>query len=283
MKIVKAENKRIFRKFKKRAISAKNAYTALTASVHPAPVIVLGNQKSGTTVIASLLGEITDNSVTIDPFHRIEDSVKLRQRMSHQAICFSEVVQRNKIYFSTQVVKDPYFTFIVEDVMSVFPQSQYVFVSRDPRDNIRSILNRLNLPGNRDDLKEAELASCPPKTDWREILEGQMPAVDGSNYIEKLAHRWDKATSLYKTHQDKIVLIRYEDFVKDKVAEIKQLSRKVGLKPERDISALVDKQYQVRGHQNIAWADFFGEKNVEIIENICKSGMDFLGYKGHST
>lgn len=255
----------------------------MIASVHPAPVIVLGNQKSGTTVIASLLGEMTDNSVTIDPFHRIKDSVKLRQRMSHQALHFSEVVQRNKIYFSTQVVKDPYFTFIVEDVMSVFPQSQYVFVSRDPRDNIRSILNRLNLPGDRNDLKEAELAICPPKTDWREILEGQMPVVDGNNYIERLAHRWAKATSLYKTHQDKIVLIRYEDFLKDKVAEIQQLSKKVGLKPERDISALVDKQYQVRGDQNIAWPDFFGEKNVEIIENICKSGMDFLGYKGHST
>ena len=46
----------------------KKVYVRKTARIHPAPVIVLGHQKTGTSVIASLLGETTNKSGTIDMF-----------------------------------------------------------------------------------------------------------------------------------------------------------------------------------------------------------------------
>jgi hypothetical protein len=258
----------------------RNAYKHQIAQIHPTPIIILGHQKSGTTAIAALLGQISGQSVTIDPFHHIDLKAHLRQQLFNQELAFDDVVQAHKFYFSTPIIKDPNFTFLYEDVKPCFPQATFVQVMRDPRQMIRSVLNRLKLPGNLPALEGnwcKQLQKMPAKG-WSLMLAGDLPHVEGSNYIERLAHRWNWATDTYQTHRDKIYLIRYEDFVQDKTNTIRDLALRVGLNPIHDISDQVDIQYQPRGNYRVNWLEFFGKDNLQTIETICGTRMQSFGY-----
>ncbi|MEO0535705.1 MAG: sulfotransferase [Cyanobacteria bacterium P01_A01_bin.123] len=259
--------------------SLKTAYRRWSSTVHPKPIIILGNPKAGTTVIASLLGKATNQAVTIDPFYRIDSSIKIREDMQIGSLSFKEVINQNKHHFSTAIIKDPYFIFMINSVIENFSESQFVFIARDPRDNIRSILNRLDIPGNLDQLDNDQLKSLPERTAWRLLLEGELPKVDGDNYIEKLAYRWTTSIDLYETQKERIQLIRYEDFMADKVAFIRWLATQLCLEYSTDIEEYVDNQFQPIGNRNISWIDFFGAKNLDRINHICRSKMLSLGYQ----
>lgn len=90
------------------------------------------------------------------------------------------------------------------------------------------------------------------------VLEGKLPFVSGNNYIEKLAYRWNLTIDIYMTHKNNIVLIRYEDFLKNKADTITHLARQIGLNPIHDISAEVNVQYQSCGNRNVNLIEFFG-------------------------
>ena len=115
----------------------------------PAPIIVLGHQKTGTSVIAALLGEATGKSVTIDMFHH-NNKIRpfFREDIFNKKLSLRDFIQANALYFSTDIIKEPDLTFHYEALLNYFPKAKFVFVIRDPRDNIRSILNRLKISGN---------------------------------------------------------------------------------------------------------------------------------------
>ncbi|WP_324616497.1 sulfotransferase family protein [Lusitaniella coriacea] len=255
-------------------------YQKKTAKIHPKPILILGHQKSGTTVIAALLGKISGKPVLIDPFHQFDLKAQLRMRLFQQEIDLSSLVQAHPFYFSTPIVKDPNFTFLYPQLRTCFPESQYIMVMRDPRDTIRSILNRLKIPGNLPELD----ATCKQKLSameakgWQLMLEGHLPDVPGNSYIERLAHRWNIAAETYLNHRDSIILVRYEDFLQDKIGTLKTLAQRVNLNPNKDISDLVDIQYQPRGNRAVNLMEFFGQENSMKIDSICKTGMERLNY-----
>lgn len=258
----------------------KKAYKNKIALIHPSPIIILGHQKSGTTAIAALLGQISGLPVTIDPFHHIDLNAHLRQKLFKQELAFDDVLQAHKFYFSTPIIKDPNFTFLYEDVSQRFPQATFVQVMRDPRQMIRSVLNRLKLPGNLPALEGnwcKQLQKMPAKG-WSLMLAGDLPHVEGSNYIERLAHRWNWATDTYQAHRDEIILLCYENFVQNKAESIRDLAQQVGLNPIHDISAQVNIQYQPRGNYRVNWLEFFGKDNLQRIETICGTRMQSFGY-----
>ncbi|RME38856.1 MAG: hypothetical protein D6788_06610, partial [Planctomycetota bacterium] len=115
------------------------------ARPHPAPVIVLGNQKSGTTVIAALLAESAGCAVTLDIFFRFRRPVLARLLTGRDSL--DRFIRRHPYWFSHPIIKEPSLTFFHDDLRRLFPSARFVFIVRDPRDNIRSILNRLRLPG----------------------------------------------------------------------------------------------------------------------------------------
>ncbi len=255
----------------------KMAYLMRTSRINPAPIIILGNKKSGTTAIAKLLGKATGKTVTSDVVFRIREK-NFKERLYSRTVSFHDFIRKNRFYFSSDIIKDPNFTFFYDEILECFPEKKFIFIVRDPRDNIRSILNRLSIPGNLEVLDNCYIRSISQK-DWKWTIEGRMPSVLGNTYIEKLANRWNLAVDTYIKNKDNIVLIRYEDFCKDKVGAIAQLARKVELEPIYDISSQVDVQYQPRGNRNICWLDFFGADNLHRIENICKDKMKLFGYK----
>ena len=245
-----------------------------TAKINPQPILVLGNQKSGTSAIAALLAEMTDLSVTIDLRKEIPNPTY--DKIIKGELTFSEFVQLNKLDFSRDIVKEPNLTLLDRELAEYFPNSDFVFVIRDPRDNIRSILNRLQLPGN---LTKLESKQCKNMSQaWKLIVDNKWLGLDGENYIEMLAYRWNFTSDVFLKNQEKMKLIRYEDFLQDKMGEIASLAEALKLKPSKDISDKVDIQFQGRGNREVKWYQFFGKNNLSRIDEICGERMRLLNY-----
>lgn len=240
-------------------------------------VIVLGNQKAGTTAIASLLGKASGKSVAIDLFFRIKGQLAIRESIFAKKTTFKDFVLSNKLYFTCDIVKDPNFIFFVDEIVNCFPRAKFVFILRDLRDNIRSILNRLSLPGNLKKLREDDLLSIPHP--WKVISQGELPSIKGENYIEVLSNRWVLASNLYKKHSLIITLIKYDDFKESKIESIGCLAHSVGLPVRQDILEFVNIQYQPRGQKITDWETFFGRENLDRIEEICGSLMQEFNYR----
>lgn len=233
-------------------------------------VFVLGVQKSGTTAIATLLAKLTGRTLSSDFTHL--DPPGERTRFFDRELPFDEFVARHPRELGQDIVKDPNLTFFVSELRNAFPPARIVFIARDPREQIRSLLDWMQVPGDRD-----EVNTAPLPENMRMLLEGRWPRVEGRNYVERLAARWRAGADAYLTHRDEVALIRYEDFVRDKVGELTALAARVGLEPAADISAGVDTQYQSRGNPR-PWVDAFGEGNLRLIEDACAEQMAALRY-----
>ena len=243
------------------------------ATINYTPIIVLGNQKSGTSVIAHLLADYGGLSKTIDipPLWR-SNTLKI---LSGE-VPFREVVVKHRYYFSTGLIKEPYMTFFIEQVFEVFPEARYVFVVRDPRDNIRSILNRMDIPG---DINAFSNLTRNLRFGYRIMLNTEVWGINKTkNLVEILAHRWNKAGDSYLLHQDRMIMAKYEDFLADKNGFIEGLAQKLTIKKKFDITDNLDIQYQPRGNRFVSWEDFFGEQNLTNIETICGERMKSFGY-----
>ncbi|MBN1818310.1 MAG: sulfotransferase [Sedimentisphaerales bacterium] len=253
----------------------RRLWTRYTVSPNPHALFVLGNQKSGTTAIAALLAAAAGKTVCLDFFYKLNPLVEID--MLKGILPLSRVVDEHRRWFAFDIVKEPGLTFVLNSLLECFPQAQFLFIIRDPRDNIRSILNRLALPGNLEDMKSEHWDTIPTLL-WKNILEGKLFGEPGCNYIETLAKRWNMAIQAYQRNVDRIHLVRYEDFVANKTYCILQLIDHFGFKIVRDISDQVDVQYQSKGDHSITWIDFFGSDNLERIERICREGMRQFGY-----
>lgn len=148
---------------------------------------------------------------------------------------------------------------------------------RDPRDNIRSILNRYRVPG---DLPELTGEYWDRLTAARKLtFDSQWLGLKQDHYIGMLAARWNLAVELFRRYQDKTRLVKYEDFLNNKVQEVEALARSIGLKPINDITSLVDIQYQPKGNPHVDLRNFFGGPNLSRIEEICKEGWRGWGMR----
>lgn len=246
------------------------------AQVNEEAIFLLGNQKSGTSAIAALLAELTGLSVTID-IRGIKEPVQ--SQLHKREMSFKTFVENNRYDFSKQIVKEPSLTFLYDDLKAAFPNGTFVFIVRDPRDNIRSILNRINLPGDLPDIDEADERWLQAPIDWQRVIDGRWLGLGGRNYVEQMAERWNLAVDIYERNKEEMVLIRYEDFLQDKAGEIERLAKKLGHEKVNDIDDKVDIQYQPAGNRKVKKQDFFGAENLTRIERICADRMERFGYE----
>ena len=200
-----------------------------------------------------------------------------RDALVHVLAAVRAIVDEHRRRFAYDIVKEPGLTFVFDSLLECFPHARFLFILRDPRENIRSILNRLNVPGDLEDMKSEHWDGLPT-TLWRIIMEGDLFGGPGRNYIETLAKRWNLAIQTYLRNAERIRLVRYEDFVADKAACITQLANHFGFEVVHDITDRVDVQYQPKGDHTITWHDFFGPDNLRRIECLCQEGMRQFGY-----
>lgn len=243
--------------------------------VRRSPVVVLGNQKCGTTVVAALLAEVAGVSATLDIFHRVTPSPLPGLLTGEKSL--ADFVDRHRFYFSTAVIKEPNLSFLYPQLRARFPGARMAWVQRDPRDNIRSILDRLGIHGTVEHLDDRRRAELPPG--WDIVLDGTLFACAGRSPIETLAKRWCRAADVAFVNRDAITVFRYEDFVRDKVGSIATLAAVLGLPRRRDISDKVDVQYQPKGRPDVPWIEFFGADNLRLIETTCSHRMSWFGYR----
>jgi hypothetical protein len=240
-------------------------------------VIVAGMPKSGTTAIAALLAASVGEKVCSDPFYRLDkQGVRYREKLFSGDYSLASLWRANRHVFKGEVVKDPNFPFFIADFNEFFPAAKQVFIVRSPFDNIRSILNRLELPANPAE-GEKRMADFT-RGGWFHVLNGVSPALPGNNYLERMAWRWRVSAEHYLRERESVRLIRYEDFRSDKVGEIKKLATDLGLKPNRDISELVDVQYQPKGRSSGSYEEFFDREHLDMIGNIVEPLLEPFGY-----
>lgn len=240
-------------------------------------VIVAGMPKSGTTAIASLLAEAAGVEVCSDPFHQLDSKgVSFRDELFSGALPLEDLWRQHRSVFGGTVIKDPNFPLFLKELRQLLPDAQFVFIVREPRDNIRSILSRLKIPGNP---AEGHLLLSNVNGTWGRVLNGTSPDMPGSDYLEKMAWRWRLSAERYLENQEQTRLIRYEDFRKDKKAQIESLAGELGFSGLNDISSIVDIQFQPKGERPSNLEDFFGKENLKRIDAIVGPVLKRFGYE----
>jgi len=237
------------------------------------PVIVFGVAKTGTSAVAHLLADRSGLSKTIDiPMLWFPTNLCLIRGRIH----LSDVIRKYPKPFSRQLIKEPNLSFIFDQVKEVFPLGRFVWVIRRPEETIRSVLNRIGLPGN---LSEIDLSNHGLHRAWRVALNGRIQRSSFRHYVDLLCEQWNHAADTYLAHSNEIRLIKYEDFMMDKVGAIEQLAQSLGLPKMTDIARKVDIQYQPKGKdQRVDPRVFFGEENLARINAHCRTRMALLNY-----
>ena len=245
-------------------------------------MLIGGNQKAGTTAIAALLARASGLRFSNDPLWHIA-SLDAHESVVADLMAgrldVGRVVRRYRAYFSAEIIKDPNFSCIYPQLGEYFPQSPQVFIMRDPRQNIRSILDRLGIDGRSDALGPEQERALPAR--WKAFLAGEEMGISDGNHVERLAQRWNRVLRCYLERDASVCLVRYEDFMADKAGCIGELAAKLGLAVRHDIRDHLDQQFQPRGNRAIALDAFFSPRNLAAIESICGDGMARFGYAPH--
>jgi hypothetical protein len=261
----------LWERIKARIKAVRDRYTV---DPNPHAIFILGTQKSGTSAIAWLLAERCGLRKAVDIPQLWPPDF---QRVYRVRGSLRKTVRKWPRPFSKDVVKEPYLVYLYDELAAEFPQARFVYVVRDPRDTLRSVLNRLGVGG---DLPALDPAHHSIPQAWHAVLD---PALWGlpadAHYIDVLAHRWVLASECYRENADRMTLIRYEDFDQAKLDAIDDLARELGYEPVADIRHRLDVQFQPAGEdRGIAWNEFFSPENLERIHARCGPLMEFFGY-----
>jgi hypothetical protein len=241
--------------------------------VSEAPVFVLGNQKSGTTVIAAALAHCADITATLDLRDLTADKLT---GVYEGGVSVRAFINRYRWAFSSRLIKEPNLTFLYNELADHFPRARFVLVAREPRDNLRSFLNGFHLPGHLEKLGSKHREALSPV--WRAIVLNHGLDIDALNYVDGLAERWNRAVDVYLRNRDQVHLIRYEDFCSEKVRTIRNLTQRIGLDAVNDPTPIVGQQHQERGDRTVEWEEFFGAENLSAIKRRCRTRMKALDY-----
>lgn len=233
--------------------------------------LILGFPKSGTTAIAALLAERSDRSVTMDTKYLWEPYLS---KLRNEEISLKRHIYTKCYPFSKDIIKEPSLSYFIDELPGIFTMDKYILVIRNPFDAIRSVLNRLNLSG---DAQNIELELVPYS--WRSMFRNDK----SSNYISAIATRW---ISIYRKLQvfekENCIIVRYEDFLKDKEGYICDLATKLGFVGKNEISHLVNHQFQSKGDRDVNLLEFYGQENFKLIEEICGELMNSYDYHSPS-
>jgi hypothetical protein len=256
----------MIKQIKKSLKNVQKAYFNKTSEVNPNPVFILGNEKSGTSVMAFLIAELSGSSVTID-IHGTWNPVQTQLKRGE--VTLEQVIARNKYDFSKDIIKEPVLTFEYENLKRLFPGAKFLLILREPKSNLRSILNRLKIDGRKEQLETDDLCHLSQKelVAWNPVLFNDWLGYEYENYIESLALRWNFCAALGS--EKDINVVRYEDFLDNKEETIKHCASVLGLRHQKSIAHLVDIQHQFKGDNSHTYLEFFGDKNLKRIENTC--------------
>lgn len=236
------------------------------------PNFILGMQKSGTSAMAGLLALRTGVPVAIDLQREWRRSTIVKAAASSSA--FERFVRRNATDFARPVVKEPGLTFVYERLLERWPSACVAIVVREPVATIRSVIERLGIPGDLPQLGRDQLERVPQP--WRPVLDNRWLGVDCEHYIDQLAERWCLAAQLAIAREGGWFTARYEDFVADKIGMVDRMATHFDLPVVAEIDAFLDRPFQPRGARRDP-EEVFGP-NLERIVQRTEELAGRLGY-----
>lgn len=257
-------------------IKASHKKTVLERLSKNEPIFILGVQKSGTTAVAALLSEATRLPATLDIIRSIKRPYSKILR-NYGIEDFGDYIYRYRREFSRKIIKEPSLTFDYQDLRAYFPKARFVIIIREPKDNIRSILNRLKVPGDLKELNTKEWPELNSSGAWRLNIDSSWLGHWPESYVDSLAYRWQLSAQIYFKNIDDFVLLRYEDFCQDKTGKITKLAEDLGLQVMTDFSDMVDSQFQPKG-ERVENYDVFYKENMLYIYKHCSEYAKKLGY-----
>ncbi|GAB3037649.1 hypothetical protein GCM10027098_39830 [Bowmanella dokdonensis] len=217
--------------------------------------------------------------MTLDMVRAIPKGDKLVLSLQAGSYQIERFVQDYKLEFSKELIKEPTLTLFYPKIKEYFPNSRSVYISRNPVQNIRSILNIYNLSGKDNSWKFKLNPPVNMSVSGRMILDSDwLFDSPSSGIIESLARRWNYCAEIYINHTSDFILFRYEDFKMDKLNSIHSLAAELKLPIVADISGHLHKQYQPKGSSDMNVLQFFGEENYQLIMDVTKPYRTRLGY-----
>jgi len=243
-------------------------------SKNPNPIMFLGNQKSGTTAIAGLFSELVDLPATLDFCDA--STYRLLHQLHLGNTNFRSLLTRERLAFRQPIIKEPELTFLWDKIARYFPKARVVFIIRHPRDNIRSILDRLGLPGSTSDSWTSLSERIP--LGWSQVVDPRCHKFGTDSLVATLARRWERAAAIGFTNRRKFLTVRYEDFLRDKEGVLLELADRLSLSPVSNLKDRFDHQFQPRGNQTVNLREYFGNENFDLIGQICDDRMKAFGY-----
>jgi len=188
-------------------------------------------------VIAALLGRATTQPFVIDFLREIRRPMLTLVELGEMS--FSEYVNRNTYFFRKRIIKECNLTPFVEELRCEFPSAPIVHIVRDPRDNIRSLLNRVGIAPRESRPKAGEL---PPG--WRRVIPPAVLEAGGFEVVGHLARRWSSLNANAVNRDKRQLVVRYEDFCCRKRETIRGLAAKLDLPVRADVSEYLNFQFQ---------------------------------------
>jgi hypothetical protein len=218
------------------------------------PVLVFGFPKSGTSAISALLAHRTNKSLTLDTKYLWEPYLS---EIKEGKIEFDRHIRRFSYPFSKAIIKEPNMVFITDKILPVYSNAKILVIKRDKLDNIKSILDRLKIPGN---LKENPEYSVVNRN-WRSLLFSK-----DEHYVDVLNKHYKEAEiKLNMLKPQNPVFITYENFKKDKEKEIDRIANELNLAVKQNINHLLNEQFQPKSKNIESTQEFFGENLKKLI------------------
>lgn len=228
-------------------------------------VLVVGLERSGTTVIAKLLAKQTGLSLLNDP----RDSwyiYPLVRVIGIRGFTYS-IVRR---IYKYNIVKVPGFASILFSLrrIHILP-FKVVYVVRDPRDSYAAIKERLSI----------DLSGLYLNIEWLG-RSGKVPE-------ENIAYRWKEYLNCALKYQGKypndIMFIRYEDFLVNKAEYIRRISEYIGSPiiselTELDLNMQVNKGWSDTIKGSTRYLSDLTEREISVIEGITYKEMKRFNY-----
>jgi len=150
------------------------------------------------------------------------------------------------LFPQAQVVGDKKPLYIYElDALLQYASMNVLIIYRDPRDVVRSVIQRRDREG------------------WYE---------DRFSTTKKIAQSWVNAINIMEQVADKVALLRYEDLVEDPAEIMRRIGDWLGLNPSGFLYGEIDHD-KVRHHK--AELD---PQNLQVVLNVAGTTMARLGY-----
>jgi len=141
---------------------------------------------------------------------------------------------------------------VAKDVRDLFPNSTIITVFRDPRDNIRSLLSSRKLPGDRLHLPwYYRLRMLLERRELHRLFPGD--SSHEQSYVAKLAQRWNYAFQCTQNLPGPCLMIRYEDFVENKLSFLHQLACSAKLSALPDPKLELNRPFQPPSDRSKTW------------------------------